>query len=97
MTSSAVKAIVVILGVACAGTAQAEDFSISRFAQSSSFFSFALKNAPRFAAPASRPVLNTQAQVYGQRCVTPIGSCQIPQQPVGTPCACGSVQGTTYQ
>jgi hypothetical protein len=35
--------------------------------------------------------------VYGERCVTKIGWCPIPPQPVGAPCMCGEVEGTTLQ
>ena len=36
-------------------------------------------------------------QVYGQRCVTQVGWCPINPQPVGSPCRCGDVTGTTLQ
>ena len=41
--------------------------------------------------------LLVQATVYGERCVTKIGWCPIAPQPVGSPCKCGDVTGTTLQ
>ena len=44
----------------------------------------------------ARPIFAAQ-QVYGQRCVTQVGWCPIDPQPVGSPCRCGDVEGTTLQ
>lgn len=41
--------------------------------------------------------LKTKTPVYGERCVTEIGSCQINPQPVGSPCQCGKTPGVTLQ
>lgn len=48
------------------------------------------------ASPLFGSVLQVQ-QAYGQRCVTSVGWCPIDPQPVGSPCRCGDVEGTTLQ
>lgn len=45
----------------------------------------------------SRSIIKAAARVYGERCVTPRGSCTIHPQPVGSPCRCGNVDGKTLQ
>lgn len=42
-------------------------------------------------------IIKTASPVYGERCVTKIGSCTILPQPVGSPCQCGKIKGTTLQ
>ena len=49
----------------------------------------AAKSAPGF--------FHAAAPVYGERCVTEIGFCEILPQPVGSPCMCGDVTGITLQ
>ena len=45
----------------------------------------------------SGSLLRVASPAYGERCVTKIGWCPIPAQPVGAPCRCGEVEGTTLQ
>jgi len=63
-----------------------------------------LRLAPGGDRTASAPAIDSafrlqfvQSVVFGQRCVTRVGSCAIAPQPVGSPCQCGSANGTTYQ
>lgn len=44
-------------------------------------------------APSDEPDATTLAQAYGSICVTEWGNCEVPPQPLGSVCFCGSAQG----
>jgi len=71
---------------------EAEIETRQSFAASPAFLSLKAKS-PYMAGA----YIRIAAPVYGERCVTRIGTCQILPQPVGSPCRCGDVTGTTLQ